>query len=138
MNQEQTPYPGPLPFGRGEGELPAAFLQSQVGSPERKVRRLYQPAPELQALLEQIKIIGNDLDSLTRENVGAVRAVREKRAEHFLWKLPVETVREFVVPGDQASVAVRLYVPQDKQLIRDGKLPVIIFFHGVAWTLARY
>jgi acetyl esterase len=28
-----------------------------------------------------------------------------------------------------------LYVPHDKQLARDGKLPVMIFFHGGGWTL---
>ncbi|HYG33415.1 MAG TPA: alpha/beta hydrolase [Clostridia bacterium] len=97
--------------------------------------RPFQPVPELQALLDLAKTLGNDLDHLTVENVAAVRAVREERARRFLWQIPLETVRNFTIPGDHCSVPVRLYVPQDKQLHRNGKLPLVIFFHGGGWTL---
>lgn len=98
-------------------------------------QRPFQPAPELQAMLDQVNTIGNDLDDLERGNVVAVRAVREQMAERFLWHLPVETVRHFAVPSDDYPVPVRLYVPKDKQLARGGKLPVMVFFHGGGWTL---
>jgi acetyl esterase len=88
--------------------------------------------------LEQIKIIGNDLDSLSRETLAAVRAVREERVGHFLWDIPVEAVQDFVVAGAHHEVPVRLYVPRDKQLAHDGRLPVMVFFHGGGWTLGSY
>jgi acetyl esterase len=99
------------------------------------VERPYQPAPEMRAWLELVKLLGNDLDTLSRENVSAVRADREQRAQRFLWHIPVETVRNFVVPGAEQPVFARLYVPQDRQLARNQKLPVVVFFHGGGWTL---
>jgi acetyl esterase len=96
--------------------------------------RPFQPAPEFQAILDLVKRIGNDLDNLSPANISAVRSVREQLAQHFLWDIPVESVRNFVVTGGY-PVPVRLYVPSDKQLARGGTLPVVVFFHGGGWTL---
>src|SRR5204863_1365657 len=38
-------------------------------------------------------------------------------------------------PSEEHPVPVRLYIPEDKQLAREGKLPVVVFFHGGGWTL---
>jgi len=97
--------------------------------------RPFQPAPEFQAILDLVKKIGNDLDNLSRTIIPAVRSVREQLAQHFLWDIPVESVRNFTVTGGGYPVPVRLYVPFDKQLARGGTLPVVVFFHGGGWTL---
>src|SRR5690242_19835822 len=78
------------------------------------VPRPFQPAPEMQALLDQFKIIGNDLDNLTHENLAAARSIREQRAQRTFWNIPVETVREVSVPGDSTAIPARLYIPEDK------------------------
>ncbi len=95
----------------------------------------FQPAPEIQALLDQVKKTGNDLDSLTQGKIAAIRSIREQMAQHFLWHIPVESACNLTVPSEEHPVPVRLYVPYDKQLARGGKLPLIVFFHGGGWTL---
>lgn len=99
--------------------------------------RPFQPAPEIQRLLDKVKQIGNDLDAMTRENIPVLRAARELRVRNSLWAVPVEQVRDLTVPGkgNQNPVPTRLYIPLDKQLARDGRLPLVIFFHGGGWTL---
>jgi acetyl esterase len=94
-------------------------------------------APEVQAWLNRVNRLGNDLDTMTHENIGAVRAVRELRLQQFLWQIPLESVRDFLVPGAGNSVSVRLFVPKDRQLARGGKLPVVIFYHGGGWALGN-
>jgi acetyl esterase len=96
---------------------------------------LLQPVPEIQAFLKILSAVGNDLDKLSRKNVAGIRALREELARHRLWELPVESVRNFTVAGAGHAVPVRLYVPHDKQLAREGKLPVAVFFHGGGWSL---
>jgi acetyl esterase len=96
---------------------------------------LLQPAPEIQAFLKTLSAVGNDLDDLSRKNVAEIRSVREELARRPLREISVESVRNFTVPGAGHAVAVRLYVPYDKQLAREGKLPVVIFFHGGGWSL---
>jgi len=95
----------------------------------------FKPAPEIQALLDQVKMIGNDLDTLTLDTLSTVRSIREQRAEHALYDLTVESVRNFILPNHEYPVPLRLYVPHDKQLARAGKLPVVVFFHGGGWVL---
>lgn len=97
--------------------------------------RPFQPTPEMQALLDQVKQLGNDLDSLSPVNIPSVRSIREQLAQHFLWHIPVESVRNFIVTSGDYPVPVRLYVPCDKQLARNGRLPLVVFFHGGGWTL---
>jgi len=97
----------------------------------------FQPAPEIQAWLNLVNRLGNDLDTMTRETVPAVRFVRQQRLQSFLWQIPLQTVRDFFVPSAEHPVGVRLYTPQDRQLARDGKLPVVIFYHGGGWTLGN-
>ena len=99
--------------------------------------RPFQPLAEFQAILDLTKSIGNDLDTMTRENVPAMRSIREQRAQRSLWEIPVEAVRDFTVGDERQPVPVRLYVPHDKQLARHGKLPLVIFFHGGGWTLGN-
>src|SRR3954452_14788978 len=96
--------------------------------------RPFQPAPEIQRLLDQVNTMGNDLDAMTRENVPALRSAREQRARNCLWPIPVERVCDLTVPGKE-TVPARLYIPWDKQLARGGRLPLVIFFHGGGWTL---
>ncbi len=99
--------------------------------------RPFQPAPEIQAWLNLVNSFGNDLDTMTRETVPAVRSVRQQRSQSVLWQIPLETVRDFSVPSAEHAVGVRLYTPQDRQLARGGKLPVVIFYHGGGWTLGH-
>jgi acetyl esterase len=95
-------------------------------------------APEIQAWLNRVNRLGNDLDTMTHENIGTVRAVRELRPQQFLWQIPLESVRDFQVHGAGGnSVAVRLFVPHDRQLARGGNLPVVIFYHGGGWALGN-
>ena len=98
--------------------------------------RPFQPAPEIQEWLNQVNRAGNDLDRLTTENIRSIRLLREERAQQVLSDIAVEMVRNLTVPGDEnSSVPVRLYVPYGKQLVREGKLPMMIFFHGGGWVL---
>ncbi|HWI58795.1 MAG TPA: alpha/beta hydrolase, partial [Bacillota bacterium] len=106
-----------------------------MASDDVAAQRPYEPALEIQALIDLVNTLGNDLDTLTLQNVAAVRSLREERAQRFLWHIPVETVRNFTLPGEGPPVPVRLYIPHNKQLARDGKLPVVIFFHGGGWVL---
>ncbi|HTL57891.1 MAG TPA: alpha/beta hydrolase [Candidatus Limnocylindrales bacterium] len=99
--------------------------------------RPFQPAPEIQAWLNEVNRLGNDLDTMTRETVAAVRSVRELRALLFLWQIPVESVLDFLVPDAEYPVSVRIYAPQNRQLARDEKLPVVVFYHGGGWTLGN-
>jgi acetyl esterase len=104
---------------------------------ECPVEQPLRPAPEIRAWLNEVNRLGNDLDGMTRDTVAAIRSVRELRIENFLWQVPVEAVRDLVVPGLEHSIGVRLYIPQDRQLARNGRLPVVIFFHGGGWTLGN-
>ncbi|HWQ90415.1 MAG TPA: alpha/beta hydrolase [Clostridia bacterium] len=98
--------------------------------------RPFQPAPEIQAWLDELNRTGNDLDRLAVEHLGTIRQVREERARQVLSEIALERVCTITVPGeDRAWVPVRMYVPLDKQLARAGKLPVVLFFHGGGWML---
>jgi acetyl esterase len=99
--------------------------------------RPFRPLAEFQAILDLTNSIGNDLDTMTRENVTALRLIREQRAQRFLRNIPLEAVREFRAGPNHHPVPVRLFVPHGKQLARAGKLPLVIFFHGGGWTLGN-
>ena len=68
---------------------------------EEFIMRPFQPAPEIQRLLDQVNTIGNDLDGMTRENVPALRSAREQRARNSLWPISVERVCDLTVPGKE-------------------------------------
>jgi len=104
-------------------------------TPDKSPHRPFHPLAEFQAILDLTNSIGNDLDTMTRENVPALRSIREQRAQRSLRDIPVKAVREFAVGLNNHSVPVRLYVPHEKPLARAGKLPVLLFFHGGGWTL---
>ena len=128
MSSSKTPEMGHVAAEDFMGEQPRK-------SGDEVPPRPFQPNRELQAILDQVKEIGNDLDNLSPASIFAVRSIREQLAQHFLWNIPVESVRNFTVTGNDSPVPVRLYVPYDKQLARAGTLPVVVFFHGGGWTL---
>jgi acetyl esterase len=98
--------------------------------------RPFQPAPEIQKWLDELNRLGNDLDKLSPDNLGAIRQLREQRARQVLSDIALESLRDIELPGkDSPSVRVRMYVPFDKQLARSGRLPVVLFFHGGGWVL---
>jgi acetyl esterase len=98
--------------------------------------RPFQPAPQIQKWLDELNRIGNDLDNLAAENLETIRQSREEWSRRVLSEIKVESVRDFAVPGENGpSVPLRIYVPFDKRLARDGKLPVVLFFHGGGWVL---
>jgi acetyl esterase len=117
--------------------LTGTMLRQDVSVPNTLPGKLMSAlAPEVQAWLNLVNQLGNDLETMTRENIAAVRSIRQQLAQ-FLWQIPLESVRDFQVPGARNSISVRLYVPQDRQLARSGKLPVVIFYHGGGWTLGN-
>ncbi len=98
--------------------------------------RPFQPAPEFQEWLDELNRTGNDLDRLDAENLGAIRQLREQRAQQVLSEIVVESALDITVPGEHSPpVPVRMYVPVDKHLARGGKLPLVLFFHGGGWAL---
>jgi acetyl esterase len=119
------------PGAKGGGACDAELAASEGTAPGRP----YRPWPEIELFLEKANRLGNDLDDLTREKLAMARAVREVLAQHCLWHIPVESVVELRIAGAEHVVRARLYVPEDKQLQRDGKMPVLVYFHGGGWTL---
>src|SRR5690348_17188615 len=91
--------------------------QGQAGSrprspgQRRPVQRPYAPLPEFQAFLDVMKALGNDLDTMTRENIHGVRFTREQWTQRRLGEIPVESFRDFTIDAKEVAVPVRLYVP---------------------------
>jgi acetyl esterase len=97
--------------------------------------RPYRPAPELQRVLDDLDRLGNPLDQMTRDNVGALWLLREVMAARVLRPLPLARVRDVCVPARNRQIPVRLYTPEDRGQERDGRLPVLVYYHGGGWTL---
>jgi acetyl esterase len=97
--------------------------------------RPYRPAPELQRVLNDLDRIGNPLDQMTRDNVGELWLLRETLAGKVLTPLPVGGVRDFCVPARNHQIPVRVYTPADRGLAHDGRLPLLVYYHGGGWTL---
>lgn len=97
--------------------------------------RPFEPAPAVQEFLEEVRQRGNDLDSMLSENIQDVRTARESWALHFLWHIPVDSVHNALASSRDRTVWVRIYQPQDRQLARRGRLPIVIYFHGGGWAL---
>jgi acetyl esterase len=97
--------------------------------------RPYRPAAELQRVLDDLDRLGNPLDQMTRDNVGALWLLREVLAARVLRPLPLASVRDVCVPARNRQIPVRLYTPDDRGQERDGRLPVLVYYHGGGWTL---
>jgi acetyl esterase len=97
--------------------------------------RPYRPAPELQQVLDDLNRLGNPLDQLTRENVSALWIQREVLAAKVLAPIPLASVRDACVPARNRQIPVRVYLPSDRGLALDDRLPVLVYYHGGGWTL---
>jgi acetyl esterase len=99
------------------------------------VARPYHPAPELQAVLDEINRLGNPLDRMTADNVGAVWVLREVLSAKVLGCVEVGAVRDLVIPARNRVIPARLYMPPNRECARDGRLPILVYYHGGGWTL---
>src|SRR6266542_4168788 len=97
--------------------------------------RPYQPAPELQRVLDDLDRLGNPLDQLTPDNLGAFWLLREVLAGKVLGPLPVASVRDVCIPARNRQIAARIYTPADGELARQGRLPALVYYHGGGWAL---
>jgi acetyl esterase len=97
--------------------------------------RPYRPAPELQRVLDDLERLGNPLDQMTRETVAGFWLLREVLATRVLAPIPLAGVRDVCVPARNRQIPVRLYLPTDRGLARDERLPVLVYYHGGGWTL---
>jgi len=97
--------------------------------------RPYRPAPALQSVLDEINLVGNPLDRMTAENVGALWTLREVLAANVLGPVPVGGVRDVGIPARNRQIPARVYLPPGPELARDGRLPALVYYHGGGWTL---
>jgi acetyl esterase len=97
--------------------------------------RPYRPAPELQRVLDDLDRIGNPLDQMTRENVGALWLLREALAAKVLGPIAVGGVRDISIPARNFQIPARVYTPPRPDLERNGRLPVLVYYHGGGWAL---
>jgi acetyl esterase len=97
--------------------------------------RPYRPAPELQRVLDDINRLGNPIDQMTRDNVADLWQQREILASQALRPLPLADVRDLSIPARNHQIPARLYRPADAGLARDGRLPILVYYHGGGWTL---
>jgi acetyl esterase len=97
--------------------------------------RPYQPAPEFQAVLDDLQRLGNPIDQMTRDNVAALWMQREVLAARVLSPIPMASVREAGVPARNRVIPVRIYTPADTDLASGGRRPVLVYYHGGGWTL---
>jgi acetyl esterase len=95
----------------------------------------YRPAPEFQRVLDDLERLGNPLDQMTRDNIADFWRLRELLAARVLAPIPLAAVRDACVPVRNRLIAVRLYTPADRAVARDGRLPVLVYYHGGGWTL---
>src|SRR5262245_41455771 len=97
--------------------------------------RPYQPAPELQRVLDDLERLGNPLDQMTRDNAASLWLQREILAARVLAPIPLASVRDACVPVRNRVIPVRIYTPADRELACGGRLPLLVYYHGGGWTL---
>jgi acetyl esterase len=97
--------------------------------------RPYEPAPELQRVLDDLERLGNPLDQLTRDNVADLWRQREVLAARVLAPIPLAAVRDAWLPARNRVIPVRVYTSADRELAYGGRLPVLVYYHGGGWTL---
>jgi acetyl esterase len=49
--------------------------------------------------------------------------------------IPLASVRDVWVPARNRVIPLRIYTPADRDLACDGRLPVLVYYHGGGWTL---
>jgi acetyl esterase len=99
------------------------------------IDRPYRPAPEFQRVLDEINRLGNPLDQMTAENVGALWTLREALAAKIVRAIPMGSIRDVCIPARNHLIPVRIYVPTARTLPGDGPLPALVYYHGGGWTL---
>jgi acetyl esterase len=97
--------------------------------------RQYQPAPELQQVLDDLERLGNPLDQMIRDNVADLWLQREVLAARVLAPISLASVRDAWVPARNRVIPVRIYTPADRELVCGGRRPVLVYYHGGGWTL---
>jgi acetyl esterase len=95
--------------------------------------RPHRPAEEFQRVLDDLQRLGNPLDQMTADNVADLWLLRETLAGKVLRPIPLAAVRDVCVPARNRPIPVRIYTPADSQ--RDGRPPVLVYYHGGGWTL---
>jgi acetyl esterase len=99
------------------------------------IDRPYRPAPELQRVLDEINRLGNPLDQMTAENVGALWMLREVLAAKVLSTVAVGGVRDVIIPARNHTIPARIYTPPGQEGARAGRLPILVYYHGGGWTI---
>jgi acetyl esterase len=97
--------------------------------------RPYHPAPEYQQVLDEINRLGNPLDQMTAENVGALWTLREVLAAKVLGSILVGSVRDVCIPARNRLIPARIYAPPAGTMPVGGRLPALVYYHGGGWTL---
>jgi acetyl esterase len=97
--------------------------------------RPFQPAPEFQRVLDDLQLLGNPLDKMTRDSVAELWLQREIFAARVLAPVPVACVRDSCIAARNRVIPVRVYTPADRDLASGDRLPVLVFYHGGGWTL---
>jgi acetyl esterase len=92
--------------------------------------RPYRPAPELQRVLDEVNRLGNPLDQMTADNVGALWMLREVLSAKTLGPIGVGSVRDVVIPARNHVIPARIYWPRGRERARDGRLPALVYYHG--------
>jgi acetyl esterase len=96
--------------------------------------RPYQPAPELQRVLDDLERLGNPLDQMTADNVADLWLLRETLAAQAPDRVPVSGVRDLCIPARNRQIPVRIYTPAH-QGVPPGGWPVLVYYHGGGWAL---
>jgi acetyl esterase len=97
--------------------------------------RPYRHALEFQQVLDDLERLGNPLDQMTRDNVASLWLQREVLAARVLAPIPLAYVRDVWVPVRNRVIPLRIYTPDDRELACNGRLPVVVYYHGGGWTL---
>jgi acetyl esterase len=61
--------------------------------------------------------------------------LRTSPARKVLAAIPVAQVRDLCVPARNHQIPLRIYTPADKELKCNGKLPILVYYHGGGWAL---
>ena len=100
------------------------------------------PTPDMQDVLNRFKELKpKPLDKLTprqaRQQPSAATAAKEElKRRNKPFPEQVGTVRDMVLPTRLRPVRVRVYTPRNPQNRRNGRMPVIMYFHGGGFVIA--
>lgn len=100
------------------------------------------PTPDMQDVLNRFKELKpKPLHKLTprqaRQQPSASTAAKEElKRRNKPFPEQVGTVRDMVLPTRLRPVRVRVYTPRNPQNERNGRMPVIMYFHGGGFVIA--